>query len=170
MTSTIPSCLDERTVQELEAKIPTLRIAREQVAGVHQLVCSLNVLADSEEALRWCISDLESTIADFEEKLETWNEERRPIPYHDRDRVVLTSSTGNYPWDVWERRAIAEGVSKELAALGRSLMREAYQHNWDEAKCGEAGWNDRGEKMIQIALATPSMTTFRWRFMLEDYR
>lgn len=60
------------------------------------------------------------------------------------------------------------GVSKELAALGRSLMREAYQHNWDEHLCTEAGWNDRGEKMIQLARQTPQKAEKRWRQMFDE--
>jgi hypothetical protein len=167
MKSTIPSYLDERTAKELEARIPTLQHAQEQVAGVQNILQSLSGFAETEEALRWCLSDLESAIADIEEKLEAWNEERRPIPNHDRDRIVLASFSGNYPWDVWERRAMTEGVAKELAALGRSLMREAYQHSWDEEKCNEAGWNDRGEAMVKFALQTPSAATFRWRQILE---
>jgi hypothetical protein len=166
MKSTVISHLDERTAKELEERIPTLRIAREQVAGIHHILRSLSVFADAEEALRWCMSDLDSAIADISEKLEAWNDERRPIPYHDRDRIVLASSSGSYPWDVWERRAIAEGVSKELAGLGRSLMREAYQHNWDENKCTNAGWNDRGELMIQCALHDAENARRVWHRML----
>lgn len=35
---------------------------------------------------------------------------------------------GQYPWDFWEKRALARGVRRELAGLGRAVMREANQH------------------------------------------
>jgi len=35
-----------------------------------------------------------------------------------------------YEWDYWELEALEQGLDKELATLGRSVMREAYQHNW----------------------------------------
>ena len=37
---------------------------------------------------------------------------------------------GSYPWDFWEQRALARGVPRDLAGLGRAVMREADQHGW----------------------------------------
>jgi len=36
-----------------------------------------------------------------------------------------------FEWDLWELEALEEGLDKDLATLGRSVMREAYQHSWD---------------------------------------
>ena len=44
------------------------------------------------------------------------------------DERVCRCTFGNYPWDDWERAALAAGVPKDLAGLGRLTMREAYQH------------------------------------------
>jgi hypothetical protein len=35
-----------------------------------------------------------------------------------------------YGWDAWELYALHEGVSPDLASLGRSVMREWYSHSW----------------------------------------
>lgn len=35
-----------------------------------------------------------------------------------------------YGWDAWELYALHEGVSPELASLGRSVMREWHSHSW----------------------------------------
>ena len=35
-----------------------------------------------------------------------------------------------WEWDIWEAEAIERGMSKELACLGRSVIREAGQHAW----------------------------------------
>lgn len=51
-----------------------------------------------------------------------------------RDRVVTATCfngvIGDYPWDRWEVAALEAGVSKPLASLGRSVFREAFQHDW----------------------------------------
>ena len=39
---------------------------------------------------------------------------------------------GHYPWDEWERAAKARGVERTLAELGRSVIRDASQHNWSK--------------------------------------
>lgn len=51
MKSTILSPLDEHTAKELEARLSTLREAREQIAGVHQILRSLSEFGNTEEAL-----------------------------------------------------------------------------------------------------------------------
>ena len=35
-----------------------------------------------------------------------------------------------WEWDQWEREAIERGMSKEMASLGRAVIREAGQHGW----------------------------------------
>ena len=56
------------------------------------------------------------------------------------DERVLGCTFGHYPWDDWERAALAAGVPKELAGLGRLTMREAYQH----------GWRDRLKSLLRL--------------------
>lgn len=73
---------------------------------------------------------------------------------------------GSYPWDEWERSAQAAGLSSDLAALGRSLMREADQHGWCERLRAECGWSDAGRSMLARLLAHPRRTTARLEWLL----
>lgn len=77
------------------------------------------------------------------------------------------SAPGEYPWDDWQRRALAAGVSVALAELGRAVMREADQHVWDPEVQAECGWCDAGETMIARALDAPDATHARWRWLLD---
>jgi len=74
---------------------------------------------------------------------------------------------GQYPWDFWEKRALARGLSKELASLGRAVMREAYQHQWETLLQKLCGWEDEGEAMLALALAAPDRARFVWEKLLE---
>jgi hypothetical protein len=79
----------------------------------------------------------------------------------------LGCSFGNYPWDEWERRALAAGVEKELAQLGRAVMREAYNHGWDgRLKCF-CGWDDDGAQMLADALRAPASASRQWEILLR---
>lgn len=85
--------------------------------------------------------------------------------------AVLSSVTamrpyGTYPWDDWQRGALAAGLAPELAALGRSLMREADQHCWCERLRVECGWNDTGRAMLARVLAHPRRTAARWEWLM----
>ncbi len=46
-----------------------------------------------------------------------------------------------YEWDFWEAEALERGLDKDLAALGRAVLREANQHDWSPQLrvvcCGE---------------------------------
>jgi hypothetical protein len=83
------------------------------------------------------------------------------------DERVLSCTYGNYPWDHWERAALAAGVPKGLAGLGRLTMREAYQHQWDARLQSLCGWNDEGERMMQLALRSPKTAQKRWQRLLD---
>ncbi len=74
---------------------------------------------------------------------------------------------GEYPWDHWQRRALARGVSEKLAHLGRDLMREADQHTWTDELQKECGWSDDGEEMIRLALESPATALERWGYLME---
>jgi hypothetical protein len=70
-------------------------------------------------------------------------------------------------WDVWRTRALGEGVSDELAALGRLVMREAIVRNWDEDVRAICGAFDDGEAMIDFACADPEGAEREWSELLE---
>ena len=74
---------------------------------------------------------------------------------------------GADPWDDWHDRALAEGLSDELAALGRVVMREAVARNWSSAIREECGWLDAGEGMLETASHDPEGTTTRWELLLS---
>ena len=83
------------------------------------------------------------------------------------DERVLGCTFGNYPWDGWERRALAAGVPKALAGVGRLTMREAYQHGWPDKLKSLCGWNDDGGRMIRLALRSPKTTEKSWQRLLD---
>jgi hypothetical protein len=82
---------------------------------------------------------------------------------------------GDYPWDRWEKRAIAAGVKDGLAQLGREVMREADQHSWDADLQADCGWpdvegaaGDEGDRMIARAIEEPAACRRRWRELLDS--
>jgi hypothetical protein len=89
---------------------------------------------------------------------------------------VLECTYGHYPWDDWERAALAAGLDKDLAGLGRLVMREAFQHLWDERLQSLCGWRDQGQEMIKRALRAPRKMRQQWDILLRtdglqgDYR
>jgi hypothetical protein len=89
-----------------------------------------------------------------------------PRPRLDEGRV-LGCEYGHYPWDEWERWAIARGLDRELAALGRLTVREAYQHQWDDRLKSLCGWRDDGRRMVKLALHLPSLARKRWQRLLD---
>jgi hypothetical protein len=89
---------------------------------------------------------------------------------------VLQCTYGHYPWDDWEKTALAAGVPKELAGLGRLTMREAFQHGWPECLKSFCGWRDQGQAMIKLALRSPRKARRQWDILMRtdglrgDYR
>lgn len=59
------------------------------------------------------------------------------------------------------------GVEKSLANLGRAVMREAYQHQWEESLQQLCGWDDDGEAMIGLALSMPEPARYIWQKLLD---
>jgi hypothetical protein len=85
-------------------------------------------------------------------------------------RVLRTEgfcTYGQYPWDYWQKRALARGVPADLAGLGRAVMREADQHCWCERLQSLCGWRDQGRRMIALALRAPATARLRWEWLLE---
>ncbi|MFN5834987.1 MAG: hypothetical protein ACK56K_01045 [Akkermansiaceae bacterium] len=85
---------------------------------------------------------------------------------------LLTCAPGAYPWDHWQALALERGLAPDLAALGRSLMREADQHGWCERLRVECGWNDEGRAMLARLLAQPRRTAARleWLYATDGLR
>ena len=86
-----------------------------------------------------------------------------------RDTVLTVpcyaGGIGDYPWDRWEKAARQAGVSTALASLGRSVFREAFQHDWTDELKVECGWLDGGQTMIFQALASPDLVAARWEYL-----
>jgi hypothetical protein len=83
-----------------------------------------------------------------------------------RDEDVMGSVYGAYPWDHWQKYALAQGLAADLAALGRAVIREAWQHAWDEREKALCGWNDDGRAMLRLALKNPALARKRWGRLL----
>ena len=69
-----------------------------------------------------------------------------------------------YPWDEWQRYALANDIDAELVSLCRSTIRDAYQHWWK----GHAyelciGSND----LIELARRAPQLTRQLCDLLLE---
>jgi hypothetical protein len=71
-----------------------------------------------------------------------------------------------YDWDYWFIDALKADVPKDLASLGREVMREFYQHQWSNDYADEVG-PDAGKKMIRLALEHPQKASKRWRYLLQ---
>ncbi len=80
---------------------------------------------------------------------------------------VCACAFGHYPWDDWERWALACGVEAELAALGRLLIREAYQHGWEDWLQNLCGWADDGQALLTLALGSPVEARWCWSRLME---
>ncbi len=84
-----------------------------------------------------------------------------------RDDEVMGCIYGNYPWDHLQHWAFAHSVSLELATLGRAVIREAWQHGWDDELRAECGWRDDGRAMLTPALTDPKYAEARWSDLLD---
>jgi hypothetical protein len=74
---------------------------------------------------------------------------------------------GDYPWDRWAERARKTGVDDDLAGLGRSLIREFYNHSWSSEIAETCGYLDDGEGLIALALSNRDLATRRWQHLLD---
>jgi hypothetical protein len=81
--------------------------------------------------------------------------------------VVCACSFGGYPWDDWERYALACGLDAELAGLGRLLIREAFNHGWDAWLQNLCGWSDDGQALLALALRAPKRARRQWDILLR---
>lgn len=79
----------------------------------------------------------------------------------------MGSAPGGYPWDDWQAHALAQGVPAGLAVLGRAVIREAWQHRWEERLKTLCGWKDDGRRMLRLAQRNPSLAQKRWQRLLD---
>jgi len=70
-----------------------------------------------------------------------------------------------YHWDEWEAEALSRGVTPELVSLGRGVMREEFQHDWEGFGL-EVGV-EAGPSMIELALNYPEKAHQRWKHLLD---
>jgi len=60
----------------------------------------------------------------------------QPMPLTDDRSAEHTESQFDdytpptFEWDWWQEEALERGLDKDLATLGRAVLREAIQHNW----------------------------------------
>ena len=87
-------------------------------------------------------------------------------PRLDEGRVIGCEYL-HYPWDDWERWALARGLDPDLAGLARLTIREAYQHQWSDRLKSLCGWQDDGGRMLRLALRSPEKARQRWNRLLE---
>jgi hypothetical protein len=90
--------------------------------------------------------------------------------------AVLDCEYEHYPWDDWYRYALACGLHGRLAALGRLLIREAFQHDWPDWLKSACGWCDDGRALLALGLRWPREALRQWDILLRtdglrgDYR
>lgn len=97
-----------------------------------------------------------------------WMTEGEARLVKEREDRLLAATPDHYPWDDWQRDAVAAGVAPELAALGRSVIREAHQHSWCDSlkyECGVTS-DDCAQGMILEAKDQPEFCHIRWGWLL----
>jgi hypothetical protein len=71
---------------------------------------------------------------------------------------------------------MAQGLNRNLAGQGRLLIREAYQHAWDDYLKVHCGWRDDGQALLAQALRSPKTALRQWDVLMRtdglrgDYR
>ena len=81
--------------------------------------------------------------------------------------AVCACSFGCYPWDDWERHALARGLDADLAGLGRLLVREAFNHGWEAWLQNLCGWSDDGQALLAFALRAPKLARRQWDILMR---
>lgn len=89
-----------------------------------------------------------------------------PRPRLDETRV-LDCEVFHYPWDDWERWALAQGLDPAVAGQARLLIREAFQHDWPEELRGLCGWRDDGQALFKLARRAPKKALRQWDILMR---
>ncbi len=83
-------------------------------------------------------------------------------------RNAFGHEVGQYPWDQWERWAIAQGLDRDVAAQARLLIREAVNHAWDQRLVSFCGWgSDDGRALLRHALRSPKQALGQWDILMR---
>jgi hypothetical protein len=91
----------------------------------------------------------------------------QPVGLSPLDERVLSCTFGHYPWDDWERHALASGLDGDLAGLGRLLIREAFNHSWEAWLQHRCGWSDDGQALLALALRAPKSARRQWEILMR---
>jgi hypothetical protein len=91
----------------------------------------------------------------------------QPVGLSPLDERVLSCAFGHYPWDDWERHALASGLDADLAGLGRLLIREAFNHSWEAWLQHRCGWGDDGAALLALALRAPKSARRQWEILMR---
>ena len=89
-----------------------------------------------------------------------------PPPRLDPEEV-FRSDVGHFPWDEWERWALAEGLDVEIAGQARLLIREAFNHGWNERLMSLCGWRDDGQELFRLARSSPKEALYLWDILMR---
>lgn len=81
--------------------------------------------------------------------------------------VVCACSLGQYPWDEWERWAVARGLDPRVAGQARLLIREWFQHSWAGELKAICGWSDDGRALFRQARRAPKKALAQWNILMR---
>lgn len=89
-----------------------------------------------------------------------------PSPVLDESQV-LGCEYLHYPWDEWERWALAQGLDPSVAGQARLLIREAFNHGWPEELRVLCGWRDDGQALFKLARRAPKKALAQWDILMR---
>jgi len=81
--------------------------------------------------------------------------------------VVCACSFGQYPWDDWERWALAQGLAPSVAGQARLLIREWFNHSWAGELRAVCGWSDDGHALFKQARRAPKKALAQWNILMR---
>lgn len=81
--------------------------------------------------------------------------------------VVCACSFGHYPWDDWERWALARGLDARVAGQARLLIREAFNHAWAGWLQIICGWDDDGRALFEFGQRAPEKALRQWGILMR---
>ena len=98
-----------------------------------------------------------------------WIDESAAQEFEKHQARITGAKPGEYPWDDFQREALAAGIDPELATLGRAVMREADQHGWCDSlkyECGIFHPFCETDGMIRGAKEQPAHYRNRWEWLI----
>ena len=93
------------------------------------------------------------------------------VPSVSKPRLNLDQIYGceflHYPWDEWERWALAQGLDPRVAGQARLLIREAFNHGWEDWLKIICGWSDDGRALLEFAQRAPERALRQWGILMR---